>query len=293
MQASVLGVPIILLSALLLICTEIAQPSAALKPKVFVIGLSKTGTTSFGHALQVLGYKKLGWKDIRSRHLVHSYVNAELGPIIEQTKYYDAFEDLPWPRLYREMSELYPDSKFILSLRKDDETWMKSMGRHVGRGRWLPYTHFYGADTFEGNEDIIRSSYLNHTREVREFFADNPNRYLELVVDDGNANWAPLCAFLGCPRGAVPVQHFPKSNTAAAFFDGNGVLDWLHWLWGWSVTRLEEQTAYWYYERRQASARAVLSLIWSAVDVIENACSETYYKYAVEKVPQESVAFNP
>lgn len=293
MQAYILGFPLVLLAAILLTCTEIAQPPAHLKPKVFVIGLSKTGTTSFGNALQILGYKKLGWKDIRSRHLVHSYVNNELGPIIDQTKYYDAFEDLPWPRLYQQMAEMYPDSKFILSLRKDDETWLNSMRRHVMRGRWIPYTHFYGADTFQGNEITILQSYQNHTQAVRDFFRDKPDRYLELKVDDGDANWEPLCNFLGCAGDIVPASAFPKSNTAADWYDGFGILDWGHWFWGWSITRLEEKSAYWFYEKQQPSAKAVLSLIWSSVNVIEQACSEVYYRLAVAHVEQPAVAFNP
>jgi hypothetical protein len=280
-NASIPGLAVLLIAILLLTCNEVAQPSPRLKSKVFVIGLSKTGTTSFGNALEVLGYKKLGWKDIRSRHLVHCYVNDDLGPVIEQTKYYDAFEDLPWARLYRQMSELYPDSKFILSLRKDDETWSNSMRRHVKRGRWLPYTHFYGADTWEGNEATILQSYQNHTQNVREFFKDKPHRYLELKIDDGDANWAPLCRFLECPGGITPSQSFPKKNTAAHWHDGNGILAWLHWFWGWTLARLEEHTAYWFYERREPSVRAILSLIWRTVDLIDQACSEIYYKVAV------------
>jgi hypothetical protein len=101
MQASWLAIPVLLFSILILVCTELAQPPTNLKPKVFVIGFSKTGTTSFGDALAQIGYKRLGWKDIRSRHMVHSYVNGEYDPLIEQTRFYDAFEDLPWPHLYR------------------------------------------------------------------------------------------------------------------------------------------------------------------------------------------------
>jgi hypothetical protein len=217
MQASWLAIPILLFSIIVLICTEIAQPSPDLKPKVFVIGFSKTGTTSFGDALAHIGYKRLGWKDIRSRHMVHSYVNGEYEPLIQQTRFYDAFEDLPWPHLYREMATMYPDSKFILSLRKDDATWLKSMRRHVGRGQWIGYSYFYGAVTFDGNEETIRQSYTNHTARARDFFADMPERYLELTVDDGDANWPLLCDFVGCPGGVVPKTPFPSSNAASTW----------------------------------------------------------------------------
>lgn len=289
MQASWLAIPVLLFSILILVCTELAQPPANLKPKVFVIGFSKTGTTSFGDALAQIGYKRLGWKDIRSRHMVHSYVNGEYEPLIEQTRFYDAFEDLPWPHLYREMAEMYPDSKFILSLRKDDATWLKSMRRHVGRGKWIGYSHFYGAVTFDGNEETIRQSYTNHTARVREYFAETPERYLELTVDDGDVNWSKLCGFVGCPGGVVPDTPFPRSNAASTWRDGSvDVIGWLHWMWGWTITRIEEITTYLYYEKKQPSARVVLSFVWRTVDTIEMACSEMYYKHITQ--PAQAMA---
>nr|OQO16610.1 hypothetical protein B0A51_18792 [Rachicladosporium sp. CCFEE 5018] len=277
MRISVSAALCALLIVLLLTCVEIAQPPADLKPKVFVIGLSKTGTTSLGDALHMLGYKRLGWKDIRSRQLVQACIHGDLAPIVEQTKYYDAFEDLPWPYLYREMAELYPDARFILSLRRDDQTWLRSMERHLMRGRWSPYAHFYGADVYPGNEEMILQSYQNHTQTLRAFFGDKPHRFLEIVVDDGDANWAALIRFLGNPSDDLSMGAFPKSNTAAHWQTGLELTDQLHWLWRWIITTIEEQSSSWMYEKRQASVRAVLTLLWKAIDVVEQACSELYY----------------
>jgi hypothetical protein len=72
------GTALALLLALLLshISYQLAQPPPGLKPKIFVIGLSKTGTTSIGDALEMLGYRRLGWRDIRSQHMVHTWVST-------------------------------------------------------------------------------------------------------------------------------------------------------------------------------------------------------------------------
>ncbi|KAH9832425.1 hypothetical protein Tdes44962_MAKER02089 [Teratosphaeria destructans] len=255
----------LLLSTLLLTATHLARPPANLKPKIFVLGLSKTGTTSIGDALALLGYKRLGWKDIRSRHL---------------TRYYDAFEDLPWPFVYREMAELYPDARFLLSVRQDDATWLGSMRRHLARGEWQPYGYFYGTTRVEGNEETVLRAYRNHTAEVRAYFRAQPQRYAELNIDRGDGNWDVLCRLADCPDGRVPSGPFPRSNTAAHWSSG-AVVDRLHFLWSWTITRIEEFSSESVYRGGSAGVNALLLAVWRVVDVIEQACSELYFKTAV------------
>ncbi|EMD01152.1 hypothetical protein BAUCODRAFT_198853 [Baudoinia panamericana UAMH 10762] len=270
-------VPLLVSFILLFAAKQIAQPPSELRPKIFIIGLSKTGTTSIGDALALLGYKRLGWKDIRSRHLVHTWANGDVDALIDQTHYYDAFEDLPWPFMYRQMAEMYPDAKFVLSLRKDEQTWLRSMRRHVSRGEWLPYEYFYGATEVDGHEDVVLHSYLNHTENVRAYFQHQPHRYTELNIDDGDMNWNVLCRFAECPAGRVPSIPFPKSNTAAHWKNGP-IIDSLHFLWAWSITRIEELTSSSYYQGGWSSINAVLLVIWKVISVIEQACSELYFK---------------
>lgn len=264
---------------LLLLAVLFAQPPSpdALKPKVFVLGLSKTGTTSIGDALERLGYRRLGWRDIRSRHMVHTWANGDLESLKGLTRYYDAFEDLPWPFVYREMAEMYPDAKFLLSLRKDEDRWLRSMRTHVGRGQWMPYTYFYGADTFEGNEEIIRSSYKNHTENVRAFFSDKPERYAELNIDNGDANWDVLCRIAQCPGDKIPSLTFPKSNTVAAW-DMGWLVNKLHWTWGWLITRTEELASDYYYRKGGTLWRPILHFCWSIYDFVEAIYSEIYFR---------------
>lgn len=239
-----------------------------LRPKVFVIGLSKTGTTSLGDALAILGYKRLGWKDIRSRHLVHAWHNRDLDSILERTAYYDTFEDLPWPFLYREMAERFPDAKFILSLRRDEQTWLESMRRHVGRARWVGYEYCYGASSVEGNEQTVLARYSNHTTEVRQYFEQQPQRLLELDIDNGEANWAILCSFVDCK--ALPKQEFPRSNSAASWGD-DSLYGMLRSAWSMIIILVEESCARMAYGNGPEHRTTLLSALWNIVSVCEQA----------------------
>jgi hypothetical protein len=253
-------------------------PSPLLRPKIFVIGLSKTGTTSIGDALEKLGYRRLGWTHVRSRVMVHTWINGDRTTNLELTHLYDAFEDLPWPIMYRKMAETYPDAKFILSRRRDEATWLRSMRVHMGRGKWEPYSHFFGADTFEGNEEIIRASYVNHTQDVQSFFADKPGRMVEMNIDDGDANWEVLCRVAECPGGQAPSQlSFPRSNTKAAW-EGGVVVENLHWYWGWTVTRLEEQIVHHFYRSELETVKAVLRAVLRVYLVCIRGWYELYYR---------------
>ncbi|TKA24430.1 hypothetical protein B0A50_06750 [Salinomyces thailandicus] len=110
--------PAILPSSILLIAALVAQRSPSLGPKIFVIGLfnpSLVSPTGIGDVLALLGYKRLGWKVVRFRHLVHTFIKRDYRALIHQTRFYDAFGNLLWPMVYQEMAETCPESRFILS----------------------------------------------------------------------------------------------------------------------------------------------------------------------------------
>ncbi len=95
-----------------------------MKRKVFCIGFHKTGTTSLELALKKLGYRvtgSFGTKDPAIADKVHEMAYATV-------ENFDAFEDNPWPILYKELDERFPGSKFILT-RRPAEAWIKSQVR--------------------------------------------------------------------------------------------------------------------------------------------------------------------
>lgn len=273
-------VPILLAVITIFIANSVEVPAPSLKPKVFVIGLSKTGTTSIGDALDLLGYKRLGWKNVRSRQLVHTWANGDYDALISQTQYYDALEDLPWPSMYQEMASLYPDAKFLLSLRKDEQTWLRSMRTHVSRGPWSPYKYFYGAEDIDGNEEVVLQSYRNHTAKVRAFFQDQPHRYAELVIDsDSGANWDSLCQVAECPNGGRPEIDFPRSNQAADWSRGP-TSDLIQRWTSWAIATVERKSADSYYgSERSVILKLVLEQTWTLISLIDQACIEMSHKW--------------
>src|SRR6185295_17413694 len=107
---------------------------------------------------------------------------------------HDAFEDNPWPILFREIYADRPDSKFILTIRSVD-SWVRSVVDHFGTDTTPMREWIYGVGSPVGSEDIYRARFERHNREVMEFFADKPGSLLVMDFSKGDG-WEKLCAFL-------------------------------------------------------------------------------------------------
>lgn len=169
--------------------------------KIFGLGLSKTGTTSLHTAMILLGY--------RSRHYVPDaleYPNA--------LRDYDFVCDVPICNRYRTIHAIYPDAKFILTLR-DVDKWLDSCRRWFKRTR-VPVRHLAGRiETFgvrDYDPDVFRRVYKAHEQAIDDYFARYPAGTLlklPLCDQDGDTNWDALCSFLGKDR---PDREFPIRN---------------------------------------------------------------------------------
>jgi hypothetical protein len=176
-----------------------------LGPKVFGIGFHKTGTKSLARALVQLGYRVTGSNDVYNpaiAHEVHGLVDRLLGQ-------YDAFQDNPWPVLYRDLDRRCPGSRFILTVRPPDE-WLHSVLNHFGGDSTPMREWIYGVGAPRGSEEIFLRRYERHNREVLEYFRDRPGDLLVLRITEGEG-WEKLCPFLGKP---VPPVPFPHANSA-------------------------------------------------------------------------------
>ncbi|AHG93585.1 hypothetical protein J421_6050 (plasmid) [Gemmatirosa kalamazoonensis] len=176
--------------------------------KVFCIGFHKTGTKSLTAALGTLGYRVTGPNGVRDPDIATKVLDLANALVPK----YDAFQDNPWPIIYREMDARYPGSKFILTLR-DRDAWIRSQVNHFGTEvtpmrQWIYGEH---AGFPAGNEDIYLARYDRHNAEVREYFAHRPDDLLVMPIDD-SADWEPLCRFLGRPIPDVPFPHRNKGS---------------------------------------------------------------------------------
>ncbi len=177
--------------------------------KVFSIGFQKTGTTSLGKALEILGYRVCGYYPFR--HFANDQT-LEYETILEKayelTKHYDGFKDTPWPILYKEMDQLYPNSRFILIIR-NPENWIKSVVRDFGDFPNSIHQVIYGCGFPQGNEEIWINRYQSHCDEVVKYFHDRPDDLLVLNLDQEETNWSNLAPFLG---KAIPDRPWPHLN---------------------------------------------------------------------------------
>jgi hypothetical protein len=185
-------------------------PSRATRPRVFGIGLGKTGTSSCHKALELLGYRCLHSGGVEtaasvlraideSRPLLH-YLDPEV----------DAFTDVLPIRVYFHLADVqYPGSKFVLTVR-DRQQWLESLRRHVERNQERKAAGEL-QDQFDlGTVDVDgwATEYRRHEAVVRGYFAHRPDDLLVLDIAAGDA-WEPLCEFLGHP---VPDTRFPHEN---------------------------------------------------------------------------------
>ncbi len=174
--------------------------------KVFGIGFHKTATTSLGRALEILGYRVCG-----PVHTRNSQIQKEVYDIaFNLTPYYDAFQDNPWPIIYKELNIAYPGSKFILTVRPPDK-WIKSVVNHFGTKDTPMRKWIYGVGHPVGNEEIYLNRYQNHIREVKRYFKYRSEDLLVLNITEGDG-WQKLCPFLG---KQIPGLEFPHANKGA------------------------------------------------------------------------------
>ncbi len=177
-------------------------------PKIFGIGLSKTGTTSLAQALGILGYKTKDYPGIEN------YRAGDLSCVdLREVDAYDALTDTPIPSFYRELDARYPNSKFILTVR-DKAGWLKSCKKQFTERLAEKQTEahnqlfmdLYGCMVFD--EQKFLSGYEKFVSGALEYFKDRPHDLLVINVTCGEG-WEKLCPFLG---QAVPDIPFPKAN---------------------------------------------------------------------------------
>jgi hypothetical protein len=175
-----------------------------MKAKVFGIGMFKTGTTSLGEALELLGYRHSNdewfdgvlfddpWNTQPERWA--SYIPV----IAERARHFDGFQDYPWLFVFREMDREFPGSRFVYTMRDPDRLAASNINhlRSGGRPEHL----------LPSREKII-DRYLKHQASVYEYFAGRDD--LIKINWEAGDGWNELCTFLGKP---VPNAPFPHAN---------------------------------------------------------------------------------
>lgn len=211
---------------------QIFYPFDFLKEKIFIIGKNKTGTTS----LHVL-FKKLGFA------VGSQPIGERLIWDIEKKDYYSlkllcesaqVFQDVPFsfPKVYEYLHSEYPNAFFINLERDNEDVWYKSLINYhrkflkgaVGsdeltienlskyRKGYLLESHrvHYGLSTDKIYDEVVcKKSYLDHIKDVKEFFKDS-EKFISINLKDSSAP-IKLATLLGIPSELVLIPHTNKS----------------------------------------------------------------------------------
>lgn len=174
--------------------------------KVFIIGLPRTGTTSISVAMLDYGF-----------NVAHTAYTKQAFTLA------DVISDSPCFCDYKELDNLFPDSKFVY-LERDLSLWVPSMQMlinkmkaelHPTTGSFNPilkrtFNHTFELATTAVPDDVdhLKACYLRHQREVLEYFKDR-NDFLRIDISH-HTSLTQLLDFLGVTYCGKPV--FPHLN---------------------------------------------------------------------------------
>lgn len=188
------------------------------KPKIFVIGFNKTGTTSVHHALLefdiIVGHQR------HAERLMTDVFVEKYDRLYDYCLTAEAFQDVPFskPDIFKLLDKQFPNSKFILTVRDSDKQWFNSISKfhaklwgkdgNVPTAEELKQADYvykgypYDNMTFTfGNEDYYNEArytqiYNNHNNDVLDYFKNRPDDLLVINVSE-KESYIRFCNFIG------------------------------------------------------------------------------------------------
>lgn len=181
-------------------------------PRVLVVGMNKTGTSTMKGCFQEVGWVPVASPKTMSgvSRLVKDIIHdGNYESTLELIPHFLAFEDRPWNvwDVYKHAADRFPDSRFVLTVR-DSGSWWRSVNNwltHKKPQLVETYQTQLRADSFTERDFI--AGYERRNAEISDFF-QGTDRLLTVDVTAGTA-WEPICGFLGVP---VPDAPFPHRN---------------------------------------------------------------------------------
>jgi Sulfotransferase domain len=179
-------------------------PTSVGTPKIFGIGLAKTGTTSLHFALELLGFRSA-----HASSVLCDVINQEARdhrPMLSTLEsQYDAFLDWPISYFYPHLDCRFPGSKFILTLRNAKARY-SSARRHIEEDQAREKRDLSYAWTSLVPKKAFIHEDERYTAEVTSYFENRSQDLLVIRIADGEG-WTELCKFLGVPVPSVPFPH--------------------------------------------------------------------------------------
>jgi glycosyltransferase involved in cell wall biosynthesis len=177
------------------------------RPRVFCIGLNKTGTSSFHAAMEILGLSSLHWGGPEINQAVRAALDEGRPLLSGLDPAFDAFSDVGLLSTHFDLlDEQYPGSRFVLAVRPVQE-WIDSRRRHVERNIARRAVGDYDGTFLTVDEELWREQWERQVGRARRYFEDRRD-FLEVDLTAGGG-WRPLCELLGVPE---PTEPFPWAN---------------------------------------------------------------------------------
>ncbi len=151
------------------------------QPKIFGLGLSRTGTSSLTLALERLGYRIMHFPDDLSTVRELSRGDSKLSIL----RKYDGITDITTIPFYKQLDAQYPGSKFILTVRELGP-WLDSIEKLLSREppgneyerykkrpelvafKQMLREKVYGSNEFD--RDVMKQTYHAHRADVGKYF---------------------------------------------------------------------------------------------------------------------------
>lgn len=176
-----------------------------MKPKIWCLGLSRTGTSTLTEALKSVGFNHIHYPT-------------------EWDMFYgihDGCGDISVIPYYKELDKKFPNSKFIHTIR-DKDSWLKSMEPYLERKKSWKQGKFqidirkkvYKEPFFDYN--TYSKAYDDHYNDVNDYFKNRKYDFLTLDILGGDKP-SKLFDFLGMK---VDMKEFPHYNKLV---NGKGV----------------------------------------------------------------------
>ena len=170
--------------------------------KIICVGQPKTGTKTLKQIFVQLGRNvsddPLCFIENNSDYMTINDIPIDTNNFFNNISYlqknlemFDFFHDIPYSFNYELIDKQYPDSKFILTIR-DEEDWFKSLFHYVrlpqsSSKKLLNVIYHHEIILNEHKEEVIEL-YRKYNNDVITYFKDTPEKLLIINLCDKNEN---------------------------------------------------------------------------------------------------------
>ena len=172
--------------------------------KVFIVGDSRTGTTSVNSFLCNLNIPSKHYfvKEANQLHPDWKHRRSNLKELLKyiDNSAYQGFSDYPTRLYFKELHAAYPEAYFILTRRQSEEIWLKSM-----------FSYFKNFNIKLDKEEIL-NNYRRLNKDIEIYFGNSSNKFLSIAIDSSNSiNSKKIKELLGI-KSSITIPHQNRSS---------------------------------------------------------------------------------